>query len=55
VEFENRTWDAFWRTVIEGQSPADVAADLEMSIPAVYKAKSRVLGRFRQVLAELPE
>ena len=29
--------------------------DLEMSVPAVYKAKCRVLRRFRQVLGELPE
>ena len=55
AEFEARTWEAFWRVSVDGQSPAHVAADLEMSVAAVYKAKSRVLGRFRQVLAELPE
>jgi RNA polymerase sigma-70 factor (ECF subfamily) len=52
VEFENRTWDAFWRTVIEGQTPADVAADLGVSVMAVYKAKSRVLRRLRKELNE---
>jgi RNA polymerase sigma-70 factor (ECF subfamily) len=55
AEFEARTWEAFWRVSVEGQSPAHVAADLDVSVAAVYKAKSRVLGRFRQLLAELPE
>jgi RNA polymerase sigma-70 factor (ECF subfamily) len=55
AEFEVRTWDAFWRVSVGRESPAEVAADLEVSVAAVYKAKSRVLGRFRQLLAELPE
>ncbi|MGA2034347.1 MAG: sigma-70 family RNA polymerase sigma factor [Thermoguttaceae bacterium] len=55
VEFEARTWEAFWRVSIGGQSPAHVASDLEISVAAVYKAKSRVLGRFRQALSELQE
>jgi RNA polymerase sigma-70 factor, ECF subfamily len=55
AEFEVCTWDAFWRVTVGGQSPAHVALDLDMTVAAVYKAKSRVLGRFRQVLSELPE
>ncbi len=55
AEFETRTWEAFWRVSVAGQSPSDVASELEISVAAVYKAKSRVLGRFRQVLSELPE
>ncbi len=53
AEFEVRTWDAFWRIVVDGQSPAEVAAALSMSLPAVYKAKSRVLRRLRQELGGL--
>jgi RNA polymerase sigma-70 factor (ECF subfamily) len=53
-EFEARTWEAFWRTTVEGQTPAGVADDLKMSVPAVYMAKSRVLRRLRQALGELP-
>ena len=41
-EFETATADAFWRTTIEDQSPIDVAADLGLTVNAVYKAKSRV-------------
>ena len=54
AEFETHTWDAFWRTTVDGQPPAGVAADLQMSVPAVYTAKSRVLRRLRQVMSELP-
>jgi RNA polymerase sigma-70 factor (ECF subfamily) len=55
AEFEAPTWEAFWQTTVEGQPPAHVAADLEMSVPAVYMAKSRVLRRLRQVMGELPQ
>jgi len=54
-EFEARTWEAFWRVTVERQPPAVVAEDLQMSPAAVYMAKSRVLRRLRQALAELPE
>jgi RNA polymerase sigma-70 factor (ECF subfamily) len=54
-EFEPRTWEAFWRVSVGRQSPAQVAADLGMSLAAVYKAKSRILARLRRLLAELPE
>jgi RNA polymerase sigma-70 factor (ECF subfamily) len=50
AEFEDRTWQAFWRIVIDGHSPAHVAEDLGMTLHAVYKAKSRVLSRLRQEL-----
>lgn len=53
AEFEQRTWQAFLKTTLEGQSPAHVAEDLGMSIPAVYMAKSRILRRLRAALAEL--
>ncbi|MEX0819426.1 MAG: sigma-70 family RNA polymerase sigma factor, partial [Pirellulaceae bacterium] len=47
-DFEERTWQAFWRAAVEGDAPADVAADLGISVWAVYKARSRVLSRLRQ-------
>ncbi len=50
AEFESRTWEAFYRVVVEGQQPAHIAEDLGMSINAVYKCKSRVLRRLRQEL-----
>lgn len=54
-EFEDRTWQAFWRTTIDEHYPEDVAADLGMTVNAVYKAKSRVLARLRRELGDLME
>lgn len=53
AEFEPRTWQAFWLITVEDQRPADVAARLEMSLGAVYMAKSRVLKRLRDEIADL--
>ncbi len=50
---ENRTWEAFWRSVVDGQAPADIAADLGISVNAVYIAKARLLGRLREEFGEL--
>ena len=55
AEFEVRTWEAFWRVSVGGQSPAHVASDLEMSVRGRLYGQIRVLRRFRQVLGELPE
>ncbi|MBN2580033.1 MAG: sigma-70 family RNA polymerase sigma factor [Pirellulales bacterium] len=49
-EFEERTYQAFWRVTVEEQTPAAVAEDLGMTLQAVYKAKSRVLNRLRREL-----
>ncbi|MGD9126659.1 MAG: sigma-70 family RNA polymerase sigma factor [Planctomycetia bacterium] len=48
AEFEERTWNAFWRTVVEGRPTADVADELSMNPASVYQAKSRILRRLRQ-------
>lgn len=53
AEFEPRTWQAFWMTVVDGRATADVAADLSMSSGAVRVAKSRVLHRLRAELGDL--
>jgi RNA polymerase sigma-70 factor (ECF subfamily) len=53
-EFQPRTWEAAWRVVVEEQSAADVAAALGINVGAVWTAKSRVLGRLREVLEDLP-
>jgi RNA polymerase sigma-70 factor, ECF subfamily len=55
TDFEERTWRAFWRAVIDAQTAADVAAELGMSINAVYLAKGRVLARLREEFAGLME
>jgi RNA polymerase sigma-70 factor (ECF subfamily) len=52
-EFEEKTWQAFWRAAVEGQSPANIAADLGVTPAAVRKAKSRVLHRLREEVGDL--
>jgi RNA polymerase sigma-70 factor, ECF subfamily len=52
-DFEERTWQAFWRTAVEGRAPKDVAAELGMSPGAVRVAKSRVLQRLREELGDV--
>lgn len=46
--FAAHTWSAFRRHVLDGESPADVAAELDMPLHSVYAAKSRVLAALRQ-------
>lgn len=53
AQFENRTWNAFWRTAVDGQPAAEVAAEYGMTTRAVRQAKYRVLRRLRQELGEL--
>jgi RNA polymerase sigma-70 factor (ECF subfamily) len=55
AEFEPQTWNAFWQIVVDRQTPAEVSAALKMSLPAVYKAKSRVLQRLRRELKDSEE
>jgi RNA polymerase sigma-70 factor (ECF subfamily) len=54
-EFEAKTWQAFWRTAVDAQPAAEVAAELGMSPGAVRVAKCRVLQRLREELGDLIE
>ncbi len=47
------TWEAFVRTSVLGLEPAQVAAELGLTVSAVYLAKSRILARLRNFVAEL--
>ena len=47
-DFEQRTWEAFWKSQVEEQSTQDIAKQLEMTPAAVRKAKYRVLRRLRE-------
>jgi RNA polymerase sigma-70 factor, ECF subfamily len=52
-EFTERTWQAFWLTVIEGRSPAELADELDMLPATIRQAKSRVLRRLKKELGGL--
>ena len=54
-EFADASWQAFWRTAVDGQSAQQVGRALTMSVGAVYTAKSRVLARLKAAVAELED
>lgn len=54
-DFAPATWQAFRRVVLDGCRPADVATELNVTVNAVFIAKSRVLRRLRQELRGLTD
>ncbi len=52
-EFKPATWQAFWKTAVDGLNPKDVGQELGMSPGAVYVAKSRVISRLRDEISQL--
>jgi RNA polymerase sigma-70 factor (ECF subfamily) len=52
VEFEPQTWQAFWRTTVDGRPAPEAAEELGMTPVGVRQAKHRVLKRLREFLAE---
>ncbi|MEO0963800.1 MAG: sigma-70 family RNA polymerase sigma factor [Planctomycetota bacterium] len=51
-EFAESTWRAFWLTAVEGVAAREAAEACEISVGAVYIAKSRVLSRLRERAAQ---
>jgi RNA polymerase sigma-70 factor (ECF subfamily) len=51
-DFRPTTWQAFWRTAVEGEDPRDVGESLGMSVGAVYIARTRALARIRRLIRE---
>ncbi len=49
IEFEPATMQAFRRVALEGATGTEAAAELGLSVGAVYTARSRVLRRLREV------
>lgn len=52
-QFAPATWQAFRRVVLEGARPDVAAAELGLTVNAVFVAKSRVLQRLRQESRDL--
>jgi RNA polymerase sigma-70 factor (ECF subfamily) len=44
------TWQAFWRTAVDGRPGKQVAAEVGLTVPAVYRARSRVLARLKELV-----
>lgn len=47
-QFRDSTWQAFWKTAVEGRAAKDVAEELGLSTPAVLMAKGRVISKIRE-------
>lgn len=55
AEFQETTWQACWRHVVDGRKASDVAIELGITANAVYIAKYRVMRRLREELVGLIE
>jgi RNA polymerase sigma-70 factor (ECF subfamily) len=53
TDFAPSTWKACWEHAIEGRPAPEVAAELGLTVGAVYVASSRVLRRLRRELSGL--
>jgi len=51
-DFQPATWQAFWKTAVEGRPGQEVAHELGMTVGAVYAARFRVQQRLREELAD---
>lgn len=47
-EFQEKTWQAFLLTAVEGLPASDVSKQIGLSAGAIYVAKSRVLARLKE-------
>jgi RNA polymerase sigma-70 factor (ECF subfamily) len=54
-DITNSTWQAFWRTAMDGQSTRHVAAELGLTATAVYIARHRVLARLKEMVRSMNE
>lgn len=53
TDFQENTWQAFWMTVVEGQTTAGVASSLGVTPGAVRQARSKVRKRLVAELGDL--
>ncbi|MCO6047404.1 sigma-70 family RNA polymerase sigma factor [Aeoliella sp. ICT_H6.2] len=51
-EFQPATWDAFWLTAVEDRPVDEVANRLAKSPGAIYAARSRIVRRIQEKIAE---
>ena len=53
--FQPASWQAFWRTAVDGARGTDVAKELEMTVAAVYLAKGRVMAAIKKQIDAVEE
>jgi RNA polymerase sigma-70 factor (ECF subfamily) len=52
-EFQAKSWEVFWATMIDNRSVAEVAEQYEVSPGSIYMSRSRILARIRRMIEEL--
>lgn len=53
LRLEAKTWEAFRLTAVDGKSGAEAAAELGMTVPAVFKARCKVQKLLREEVRRL--
>ncbi len=54
-EFRESTWNAFWRTCIDGRPVAEVAEELGTTAGNIYVARSRIMSRLKTQVKHILE
>ena len=49
------TWQAFWRTAVDGRPAQEVADELGLTLTRVYNARSRVFARLKELIQSVAE
>lgn len=52
-EFQEKTWQAFWQTAVDGKSVKQVSTELGISAGSIYVAKSRILTRIKARIEQI--
>ena len=52
-EFSSQTWQAFWRTAVDGEDLKVVSQALGISIGTLYAARSRVMRRLQETVQQI--
>ena len=52
-DYDDDSWNAFWRTHVEGEPIAEVANQLGKSTGAIYAVRSRIVRRLRGEVEEI--
>ncbi len=52
-QFRSTSWHAFWATLIEGRSVAEVAAELNVTPGSIYMSRSRIMAKIQVKIADV--
>jgi RNA polymerase sigma-70 factor (ECF subfamily) len=55
ADVRDLTWQAFWKTAVDGQPAQQVAEELGLTLTRVYNARSRVFARVKTLIQSVEE